>query len=423
MAIVINKLNNGIPIIIEELSQSRSVTFGVYVGSGSANETKENNGVAHAIEHMLFKGTKSFTSVELADAMTEMGGGVNAYTSRENTVFYGKVLQEDFDKAMMLISDMMKNSLFDEKEFNKEKHVIIDEIDSYDDSAEDVCHELLQKRVWKDNSLGFIISGNKSNVKKLTREQLVEFLNNNYTADNIVISLAGKVDEGMTEEVLEKYFCDIPLKSNKLLPLRPEFNRCFITKFKDMEQVHLNLAFDNVHNDHKDRYAMYMVNSLLGGNLNSRLFQKVREEHGLTYSIYSYNSLSDIAGLFHIYASMIAFQVKKVLEIIIEIIDDLNKNGITEKELEALKKQTKTELILGSEAPSGIVVNNAKTYLSNGRVISVDEAVAEYEAVTLEQINSCIKTYLRLDKYSICMVGNTDEVDIPSIKKLWNKYI
>lgn len=423
MAIVINKLNNGIPVIIEELSQSRSVTFGVYVGSGSANETKENNGVAHAIEHMLFKGTKSFTSVELADAMTEMGGGVNAYTSRENTVFYGKVLPEDFDKAMMLISDMMKNSLFDEKEFNKEKHVIIDEIDSYDDSAEDVCHELLQKRVWKDNSLGFIISGNKSNVKKLTREQLVEFLNNNYTADNIVISLAGKVDAGIAEEVLEKYFCDIPLKSNKLLPVRPEFNRCFITKYKDMEQVHLNLAFDNVHNDHKDRYAMYMVNSLLGGNLNSRLFQKVREEHGLTYSIYSYNSLSDIAGLFHIYASMSAFQVRKVLEIIIEIIDDLNKNGITEKELAALKKQTKTELILGSEAPSGIVVNNAKTYLSNGRVISVDEAVAEYEAVTLEQINSCIKTYLRLDKYSICMVGNTDEVDIPSIKKLWNKYI
>ena len=244
------------------------------------------------------------------------------------------------------MSDMLFNSVFDPKEFSKEKGVIIDEIDSYDDSAEDMCHELLQKRVWKDNPLGFIISGSKSNVKKLTRQQLVDFKEANYTADNILISVAGKCDETKIISVLEPLFAALPGSGRKLIPGRPEFNRCFISKYKDMEQVHLNIAFDNVRSSDEDRYAMYMINSMLGGNLNSRLFQKVREENGLTYSIYSYNSMCDLAGLFHIYASMSAAQTERVYELIFDIIDELNEKGIDGEELFRLKKQTKIDVIL-----------------------------------------------------------------------------
>lgn len=416
---VIHRLTNDIPVIIENLPGARSITFGVYVGSGSQNETIENNGVAHAIEHMLFKGTNKYSAGQLADIMTELGGGINAYTSKENTVFYGKVLPEDFERALSIMSDMLFNSLFDSKEFSKEKCVIIDEIDSYDDSAEDMCHELLQKRVWRDNPLGFIISGSKSNVKKLTRQQLIDFKEANYTADNMLISVAGKCDDTAVIPVLETLFAALPHTGSRLIPVRPDFNRCFISRYKDMEQVHLNIAFDNVRSCDEDRYAMYMINSMLGGNLNSRLFQKVREENGLTYSIYSYNSMCDLAGLFHIYASMSAAQTERVYELIFEIIDELNEKGIDEDELAKLKKQTKIELILGSEAASNTVLNNAKTFLSTGSVISLDEAVEHYESVTLEQINKCIRTYLRKDKCSVCLVGNVKDVPVGSLKRRW----
>lgn len=423
MAAKIQRLSNNIPVIVEEMPYLRSVTLGVYIGSGSANENKENNGIAHAIEHMLFKGTAKHSASELADIMTEMGGGINAYTSKENTVFYGKVLTAEFEAAAALLAEMIKESQISAKELAKEKHVIIDEIDSYDDSAEDMCHELLQKMVWKDNPLGYIISGTKTNVRGFKREQLIKFLQDNYTADNMVISVAGQVEAKAAAEIFEKYFSDIPAKGNKLLPDKPEFNTCFLVRYKDMEQVHLNIAFDNVTNGHEDRYAMFMINSLLGGNLNSRLFQKVREENGLTYSIYSYNSMCDLTGLFHIYASMNSNQAEKVLRLIYQVVEELYEKGIDEEELIRLKRQTKTELILGSETASSTVLNNARTFMTGGNVISLDEAVRGYESVTLEQLNRCIRTYLRPDKCSICMVGNTKEADINKMKKMWNSHI
>ena len=162
------------------------------------------------------------------------------------------MLPEDFERALSIMSDMLINSVFDPKEFSKEKGVIIDEIDSYDDSAEDMCHELLQKCVWKDNPLGFIISGSKTNVKKLTRQQLMDFRTVNYTADNILISVAGKCDEAKIISVLEPLFAALPGTGDKLVPERPEFNRCFISRYKDMEQVHLNIAFDNVRSSDED---------------------------------------------------------------------------------------------------------------------------------------------------------------------------
>lgn len=426
MAAIIQKLSNNIPVIVEEMKELRSVTFGVYVGSGSQNEDRQNNGVAHAVEHMLFKGTTGHTAAQLADVMTELGGGVNAYTSKENTVFYGKVLLEDFGRAAALVAEMIKDSLLDPREFLKEKQVIIEEIEAYDDSAEDMCHELLQKMVWRDNPLGFIISGSKGNVKKLTCRQLAEFIRDNYTADNIVISLAGKITPREAVKLLEPLFGRnaaraLPLKGNKKEPEKPEFHRCFFARHKDMEQVHLNIAFDNVTNGHEDRYAMFLVNSLLGGNLNSRLFQRVREENGLTYSIYSYNSMCDLAGLFHIYASMSAPQTPKVMELILQIVEELGSKGIDERELALLKKQTRTELILGSETANSIVLNNARTYVTGGRVISLDEAVKGYEAVSLEQINRCIRTYLRRDKYSVCLVGNVRELPLAQMKREWRQ--
>lgn len=421
MTAIVQKLSNNIPVIIETISGAKGVSFAFCIGSGSANEKKDNNGVAHAIEHMLFKGTKKHTAGELADIMTSLGGGINAYTSKENTVFYGKVLPEDFAYSANLLKEMMTESLFAPKEFAKEKCVIVDEIESYDDSAEDMCHELLQKYVWKDNPLGYIISGSRTNVRKLTVNQMTEFINDNYTADNIVISVAGAVSPKEVIDVLEPLFCCIPEKGKKSIPPKPDFNRCFITRYKDMEQVHLNIAFNNVTNLDNDRYAMGMINSLLGGNLNSRLFQKVREENGLTYSIYSYNSMCDTAGLFHIYASMNAGQTKKVVSLIFQIVDKLNKEGIDEKELSELKKQMKTELLLGSDTANSIVSNNARTYMSLGKVISVEEAVEGYNKVTVSDINRCIRKYLCLDNCSICMVGNTKEVPVSQIKNIWRK--
>lgn len=414
-------ISNGMKLLVEEMPFLNSVTFGVYVMSGSGNETASNNGTAHAIEHMLFKGTKDHTAFELAKIMTDLGGGINAYTSKETTVYYARVLPEDFAYTVELLAEMIKFPNLSKSDFAKEKNVIIDEINSYDDSPEDVCHELLQKMVWKDNPLGYIISGSKTNVKKLTRDDLVAFMKANYTADNMIISVAGKVNSNDAVCIFERAFGQIQGGSNKLNPEIPKFNQVFLVRKKDCEQLHFNMAFEAPGNRNQDRFAMYLLNAHIGGNLDSLLFQKIREERGLTYNVYSYTNMSEDAGLFHIYASMNPEQAEYVYSLVCDIIKNLLRTGISEALLLKLKKQIKTELILGAESPNNIVLANARSYISNGRVISLDETLASYEAVTVEDCNRVLNKYITTSNCSVCLVGDIDDRTAGTIKKLWKK--
>ena len=404
----IKHLSNGITVVFETMPYLRSASFGVWVKVGSVNENKSNNGIAHVIEHMLFKGTKNRNTKQMADDMARIGGNINAYTSKECTSYYATILSEHLPLAIDILSDMFQNSLIDEKDLKKEKSVIIEEIDMYEDSPEDLAHEMLQKKIWKDHPLGYIISGTKQNIRNISREQILDFMDTYYVGDNIIISVAGRFDEDEIYTLLEEKFGSIKQRNQVLMENidKPKYHKVIYTKNKDIEQVHCNIAFDCISYLSDQRYVLTVFNSIFGGSINSRLFQIIRENSGLTYSIYSYGSSFRHAGLLHIYAAMNPSQTDTVFKKIYQIIEDIKKNGINSDELEMAKEQIKTDFILGSESAKSRMNSNGKSVINRGYVLPLDDIVAGIEAVTLDDIKEFANKYLDFNNMSISIVGN-----------------
>lgn len=409
------KLSNGIRVVAEKMHGLKSVAFGVFVKTGSAYENTDNNGIAHMIEHMMFKGTTNYSAKELADMMTMIGGNLNAYTAKECTSYYCRTLDTQLEMAITIIADMIKNSKFDPKDISKEKRVILDEIDMYNDSPEDLVHELLQKKVWNGNPLGYIISGNKKNVKSFKQKELLQFVEDNYFADNIIISVAGSFEENYVLELLEQNYGDIKNKAVCNRKSAPKYNRCFVKKHKDIEQAHINLAFNGVGYDNDKRYTLSIINSILGGSLNSRLFQHIREELGITYSIYSYESQYKNAGLFHIYAAMNPNQLKYVLSETKECVKILVDGGIDDDELDNTKRQLITEYILGMESTSFRMENNARSLIMYGQEETLDDVTEKISDISKDDVKFYLEEYLDVNNASLCVVGNMNELDINSL--------
>lgn len=435
------ELDNGIRVVTEQMSHLRTVSFGIYVGVGSANETKENNGIAHVIEHSLFKGTKTRNAKQLADEISAIGDQLNAYTGKESTAFYGVTLKEYLPKLMELMGDMLLNSTFEEEPLKKELSVILEEIDMYDDSPEDLVHELLQKNVWKNHPLGFIISGEKAVVSKMTKEQIVAFMEEFYCGTNMVVSVAGDFDEATLLTDLTKYFGSIQKNgkkkvitndvflSSKELPAspyekkyavskEPVFHRCFCQRKKDVEQLYMNLAFNAIPETDELRHTLIVTNALLGGSNNSRLFQKIREESGLAYSVYSYSSMYRRAGLFHIDVIVNPSNAITVYEKLEEILSEFATNPITDRELQALYTQLRTEMIMGSESARNRMEHNAKSISMHGRLIPLEETLEKLSKVTPKDIQEFAKQYLDITKCSICLVGDVKD-EAGHIKEKW----
>ncbi|MHB8129205.1 MAG: M16 family metallopeptidase [Mobilitalea sp.] len=410
----IKQLSNGITVITEVLPYLRSTSFGIWIKAGSANEDDKNNGIAHIIEHMLFKGTKNRNAKQIADEMAKIGGNMNAFTSKECTSYYATTLSEHLPIAIDIISDMLNNSLIDEKALKKEKGVIIEEIDMYDDSPEDLVHEMLQQRVWKDHPLGYMISGTKKIVRKVTREQILDFMDTYYVGENMIISVAGNFNEEEVLNLLEEKFGILKAKGTKAGSEagKPEYNRVLCKRNKDIEQLHCNIAFDSISYLSEDRFTLSVLNSIFGGSINSRLFQKIRENSGLTYSIYSYGSSYRETGLFHIYAAMNPTQTTTVVKKIFQIVTDLQKKGVTKEELSMTKEQIKTELILGNESAKSRMNSNGKSILNRGRIVTIEELIEGIEKVSLENVIQFASKYFNLQNASVSLVGNMKDVDL-----------
>ena len=410
----IKQLSNGITVITEILPYLRSTSFGIWIKAGSANEDDKNNGIAHIIEHMLFKGTKNRNAKQIADEMAKIGGNMNAFTSKECTSYYATTLSEHLPIAIDIISDMLNNSLIDEKALRKEKGVIIEEIDMYDDSPEDLVHEMLQQRVWKDHPLGYMISGTKQIVRKVTREQILDFMGTYYVGENMIISVAGNFNEEEVQSLLEEKFGILKAKGTKAgnEAGKPEYNRVLCKREKDIEQLHCNIAFDSISYLSEDRFTLSVLNSIFGGSINSRLFQKIRENSGLTYSIYSYGSSYRETGLFHIYAAMNPAQTTTVVKKIVQIVTDLQKKGVTKEELSMTKEQIKTELILGNESAKSRMNSNGKSILNRGRIVTIEELIEGIEKVSLENVIQFASKYFNLQNASVSLVGNMKDIDL-----------
>ena len=403
----VNILPNGITVVTEYMPYLKSASFGVWVKVGSANEDETNNGIAHMIEHMMFKGTKIRTAKQIADDMARIGGNINAFTSKECTSYYATTLSEHLPIAIQIIGDMLNNSLIDEKSLKKEKSVILEEIDMYEDSPEDLVHEMLQQRIWKGHPLGYMISGRKKIVRKIGREQILEFMDTYYTGENIVISIAGKFEQENILALVHEEFGNIKPKSNNArISDMPDYHKVTVKKEKDIEQLHVNIAFEGISYLSEDRFALSMFNSILGGSVSSRLFQKIREDAGLTYSIYSYGSSYKETGLIHIYAAMNPNQKDTVIKKIYNIVEGLKKRGVTVEELSMNKEQIKTELILGREGARNRMNANGKSMLFRGSLVPLGELIEGIDGVSLEDVKSFANRYMDISHSSLSLVGN-----------------
>lgn len=415
-------LDNGIRVVMEPMDGYVSVSIGVWIEAGSADETCVNNGIAHVTEHMLFKGTKNRTARAIADEMTAIGGNLDAYTSKECTCYYTRTLGEYTYKALEIIADMLKNSTIEDGDLKKELGVILEEIDMYEDDADEMVHELLQREVWPGQPLGFIISGERDVVSGFSSSDVRTFMDAFYTGYHIVISVAGQFDMEATYDAIRTLFGDICPGVKKPEANIPVYSPVFLKKHKEIEQMHLDLAFDCIAYAHPDRYVLSVVNSILGGNLNSRLFQEVREERGLTYTIYSYGNSFKKCGLFQMYAAMSPEQTPAVLDAMFESVLRLRQEPVTLQELELTKRQTRTELLMATESPRSRMEANAKSWIYMETQEPVAEIIQRIEALTPADLSGFMDKYLDLKNVSIALIGNMEQLNHQAVDDVLDKY-
>lgn len=406
----IHTLKNGLTIIGEEIPYLKSISLGVWINAGSRIEDEKISGVSHFIEHMLFKGTKNRTSKEIASEIDNLGGQINAFTSKECTCYYVKLLDSHIDIGIDILSDMILNPLFDKNDIDKERLVILEELKMYEDSPEDLAYDLLIENIYKGDPLGMNIIGTEESLKGIGRKEIVDYFEKYYVPNNSVISVCGNFNFEEMINKLEEKFINWNSKDVNIEVEKAKFNSCFIAKNKDTEQVNIAISLEAIPvEDIKEVYALSVINTVFGGSISSRLFQKIREEQGLVYSIYSSQSLYRKCGEVGIYASMSKDNLKKVYEMILDEIKDLKKNYLTEKEIKESKEQLKGSYILGLESTSSRMMSIGKSMLLHRQVRDTDEILKLIDEVDKETINRVIDKVFNIDKLGICIVGKDVE--------------
>ncbi|MEG1481056.1 M16 family metallopeptidase [Clostridium sp.] len=385
-------LKNGLRVVMDKIDGVNSVSVGVMIKNGSRNENLEFNGISHFIEHMFFKGTYKRSSKEIAEEVENVGGQMNAFTSKESTCYYIKSLSTHLDISLDILSDMLLNSKFDEEDIEKEKGVVIEEINMNEDNPEDVLDNLHSKASFGDNSLAYPILGTIDKIKNLSRDKIVEFINQKYTPYNSVISICGKFDEREVEDLVEKYF-GIWESDNKY---EPEYEASLVEENsvfakKEIEQLHISLGLQGLPFEDDKGYALVLLNNILGGGASSILFQKVREELGLCYAIYSYIQPFQKAGIINIYVGLSKEYADKALKVIKREVLKFAKDGITDEELRINKEKIKANYILGLESTSSKMFANAKSLLLRNRIRTEDEVIKKIDNISKEDIDYVLK--------------------------------
>ena len=409
----VKTLENGLTIIGEEIPYVKSISLGVWINAGSRIEDEKISGVSHFIEHMLFKGTDKRTSKEIASEIDNLGGQINAFTSKECTCYYVKLLDEHIDLGIDILSDMILNSKFDNKDIDKERSVILEELKMYEDSPEDLAYDMLLEYIYEGDGLGMNILGTRDSLKNIKRKELLDYFNTYYVPNNAVISISGNFDFDNMVEKIEAKFKGWKSKNVEINLNEATFKSCIISKNKDTEQVNLamNLKAIGIEND-EEVYSLAVVNNIFGGSISSRLFQKIREEKGLVYSIYSAQSLYRKSGELGIFASMSIENLSEVLEIVKEEIKVIKENYLTEKEISESKEQLKGSYLLGLESTSSRMMSIGKSMLLLNKVKTTDEILECINNVNIDSVNKVIDKVFDLNNLGVCIVGR----DVENIK-------
>lgn len=401
------RLSNGLRVVAEPIPTCRSVSFGIWVKTGSRSETLANNGISHFIEHMLFKGTATRSAKDIADLFDGIGGNVNAFTAKEYTCYFAKVLDQHLPLAVDALADMFFDSRFDEEELAKEKNVILEEISMYEDTPDDKVHDEASRASYGNHPLAYSILGLEERLAEMGPDTLRTYMNEQYTIENTVISVAGNIEEKALLELLEQKFARMSARGAGRSLEAPQFNGQYIFRPKQTEQNHICLTFPGCSIDDDKLYAMVLLNNALGGGMSSRLFQEIREKRGLAYSVYSYHTSYADSGLFTVYAGTAPKQTSDVLDLTMELLADLSANGLTDAELHRGKEQLKGSLILSLESTSSRMNRNGKNELMLGKHYTMDEIIERIEAVKMDDIRAVTARMLAVP-FAVAMVGSEE---------------
>lgn len=384
--VTIKKLNCGTTVIMEKSERVQSAALGIWVRAGASDEWDEVSGVSHFIEHMMFKGTKNRTAKQIAEDVDKIGGVFNAFTGKEATCYYIKTLSSNICRGAEILLDMLTGSKFDQEEMDRERQVICEEIKMVKDTPDDDVYDTISELVAGGNPLGRSILGTPESLAGIDRSRLVDYRDQMYARDSIVVAVAGNFDEEAIEEIFEDRLTSLrDKKPKKEIQLKP-YQQSFNVKVRDIEQTHICLATPGIALDDPRYYAFVLLNSIFGGSMSSRLFQNIREQKGLAYSVCSMNLFSSYWGFFSIYAGVSPEKAEEALDAIHYELDTLQESGVTEEELAMAKEQMKSSYIFGLESVNSRMFSIGKNKLLLDRVYAEEEVLSSFDRVTREDI-------------------------------------
>ncbi|MBW1982258.1 MAG: insulinase family protein [Deltaproteobacteria bacterium] len=405
-------LDNGIRVLTERIPHLHSVSVGVWVDVGSRDESSDEAGLTHFIEHMLFKGTRNRSSLDIAKELDAVGGMSNAFTTKENTCFHAKVLDTHLPLVVDILADILLNSVFAEEEIERERRVILQEINMVEDTPDEYIHLLFSQTYWQGNSLGRSILGTVDTVGNFDREATLRYMQRSYHPERIILSAAGNVDHQEFLKLVEPVFGSLQSHSHNINRQPPEVHPGLELYPRDLEQVHFCLGTRGTSITDEDRYVCNILNVILGGSMSSRLFQKVREQRGLAYAIYSFLTSHTDTGMLGIYGAVSPENAKETLTIIKTELRRLKEEPIQEAELQKAKEHMKGSIYLSAENTDNRMSRLAKSEIHFGRFLTYEEIEAGLDQVTSEQVQQLSRDIFQPGYLALAFLGPVDNLGI-----------
>ncbi|MFA5928741.1 MAG: pitrilysin family protein [Candidatus Margulisiibacteriota bacterium] len=406
--VIIETLPNGVTLLLENIPTLRSVAVGITVKAGSAKESITENGLAHFLEHLAFKGTEKRTALDISAEIDAIGGRLNAHTGKEFTTYYAVVLDEHINIAVDLLADIFLRSKYLPADIDTERTVIKEEIKMYEDTPDDQIHDLFLQDFWPNHALGRPILGTRKNVNSFDRSAVLRYQQKHYTPGQTIISVAGNIEPRKIKAMLNKAFSSMAGRSKVSTLPKPKTNKIFKVHSRDTKQNHLCLGFPSISYHDPRRYVISVLNNILGGTMSSHLFQEIREKRGLAYSIYSYYSFFENAGTFNVYAGTAEKNTLEVLQIVQEEIRKIKTGKITNAELTKARENLKGNLVLSTESSPSRMNWNTRSWLHYGRIISMEEMFKKVNAVTTQQVLSLAEEIFVEKNQSLAIIGQVD---------------
>jgi predicted Zn-dependent peptidase len=406
-------LDNGLRILTERMTHVRSISIGVWLTRGSRHETAERGGIAHFVEHMLFKGTASRSAEDIAQQIDSIGGQLDAFTAKEYASYYIKVLDEHLPLAIDILADIVRNPAFSPEDIEREKKVVVEEIKMVEDTPDDLVHELFTQGFWENHPLGRPILGTRETVEAFSATTLRDYFANVYTANNLIIAAVGNLEHERVRELVAERFGEVPQVGEPSPEEPPQVFPKTLIRSKDLEQSHLCVGVSSYPQSHDDRYSSYVLNTLLGGSMSSRLFQNVREKRGLAYAVFSGLSAYRDAGSFTVYAGCANEAVGEVIDLIVEEIRGVKQSPVPDAELRRSKDHLKGSLMLSLENTASRMSHLARQEIYFDRQFGLDETLTGIEKVTADDVQRVAADLFKDGSLAATVLGNVNGLQIP----------